>query len=235
MNVAIVGAGGGIGHALVESFSAQARTWSVYAAYHRTVPEFTSPAVSAARVDATDPASIEQWAEHLPELDIVINAVGMLHTPQQGPEKTVGRLDPAFFTENMRVNAMPTLLLARFLRDKLAHGRNAVFATVSARVGSIADNRLGGWYSYRMSKAALNMGIKTLSIEWGRTLPKVAVVALHPGTTDTRLSKPFQRNVPREKLFEPRRTADYLVNVVQHLSPADTGSFLDYNGEPIPW
>jgi len=110
-----------------------------------------------------------------------------------------------------------------------------VFATVSARVGSIEDNRLGGWFSYRASKAALNMCLKTLAIEWRRTLPNVAVAALHPGTTDTALSRPFQHNVPREQLFTPRQTANYLLNVLDGLEPAQSTQFLAFDGEWLPW
>ena len=102
-------------------------------------------------------------------------------------------------------------------------------------MGSIGDNRLGGWYSYRASKAALNMCVKTLAIEWGRTLPNVAVAALHPGTTDTGLSKPFQRNVPPGQLFAPAQTAGYLLEVLDGLVPANSGQFLAFDGERLPW
>jgi len=115
------------------------------------------------------------------------------------------------------------------------HGRPALFATVSAKVGSIEDNRLGGWYSYRASKAALNMCLKTLAIEWQRSLPNVAVAALHPGTTDTDLSKPFQRHVPEHQLFSPDQSVIYMVNVLQKLKPADSGKFWAFDGELLPW
>jgi len=108
-------------------------------------------------------------------------------------------------------------------------------AVVSAKVGSIEDNRLGGWYSYRCSKAALNMAIKNISIEWRRRSPNVCVTSLHPGTTDTRLSAPFQRNVPDGKLFSCDHTAQCLVDVVSRLQLSDSGKFLAYNGEELPW
>jgi len=130
---------------------------------------------------------------------------------------------------------LPSLLLAKHLHSKFRHGRPGVFATVSAKVGSIEDNRLGGWFSYRASKAALNMCLKTLAIEWRRSLPNVAVAALHPGTTDTALSVPFQHNVPPEQLFTPRQSVDYLVEVLDGLKPAQSGQFLAFDGEELPW
>jgi len=101
--------------------------------------------------------------------------------------------------------------------------------------GSIEDNQLGGWFSYRASKAALNMCLKTLAVEWRRSLPNVAVAALHPGTTDTNLSGPFQHNVPPGQLFTPRQSVDYLVDVLDGLKPVQSGQFLAFDGEELPW
>ena len=117
----------------------------------------------------------------------------------------------------------------------LAHADRAVFASLSARVGSIEDNRLGGWYAYRASKAAQNMYTRTLAIEWARSRRNVICVALHPGTTDTDLSRPFQGNVPEGKLFGVERTVAQLLAVIDRLQPADTGQFLAWDGERIPW
>ena len=149
--------------------------------------------------------------------------------------ETVRHIDPAFFLESMRINTLPTLLLAKHLHDKFRHGRPAVVATVSARVGSIEDNRLGGWFSYRASKAALNMCLKTLAIEWRRSLPNVAVAALHPGTTDTALSRPFQSNVPIGQLFTPGQSVASMLDVLDGLNSADSGQFLAFDGEKLPW
>jgi len=110
-----------------------------------------------------------------------------------------------------------------------------VFANISARVGSIGDNRLGGWYAYRGAKAAQNMFTKTLAIEWARSRRNVICVALHPGTTDTDLSRPFQANVPAGKLFTPERTVRQLLEIIDRLTPADTGRFLAWDGGGIPW
>ena len=159
----------------------------------------------------------------------------MLHTPAQGPEKTIRHIDPAFFLQSMSVNTVPTLLLAKHLQSNFRHGRPAVFATVSAKVGSIEDNRLGGWFSYRASKAALNMCLKTLAIEWRRSLPNIVVAALHPGTTDTALSRPFQHNVPSGQLFTPRHSVHCMLDVLDGLNSADSGQFLAFDGEKLPW
>ncbi len=121
------------------------------------------------------------------------------------------------------------------MRRRAAHRERAVFASISARVGSIGDNRLGGWYAYRGAKAAQNMFTKTLSVEWARSRRNVTCVALHPGTTDTELSRPFQANVPPEKLFPPERTVRQLLGVIDGLVTGDTGRFLAWDGSEIPW
>ena len=169
------------------------------------------------------------------ELDWLINCVGVLRIGDRGPEKTIGQLEPEHFMRSVEVNCLPTLLLGRHAADALKGSERGVFAAVSARVGSIADNGLGGWYSYRASKAALNMSLKCLAIEWGRTRKNIRVAALHPGTTDTRLSRPFQSNVPEGKLFTPAFTAERLLERVDSLHDGPSGRFLAWDGEEIPW
>ena len=235
MNIAIIGGSGGIGRTFVEVLAAREGVSAIHATYHHTPPPFDHPLVSWHPLDITDESSIEAWAQNIGELDWLINAVGMLHEPEQGPEKSIRRLDPDFFMRNIQTNALPTLLLAKHLHKQFRHERPAIFATVSAKVGSIEDNYLGGWYSYRASKAALNMGLKTLSIEWQRTLPNVSVAALHPGTTDTALSKPFQRHVPPGQLQSPVYTVNALLNVLDNLTPEQTGKFWAFDGELLPW
>ena len=235
MNIVIAGGSGGIGSAFVEALSKRTPAATIIATYHRHPPGTAYANVSWQQLDLTDAAAIRDWAAGIAEVDWLINAAGMLHTAEQGPEKTIRNIDTDFFLEGMRVNALPSLLLAQQLHAKFRHGRPAVFATVSAKVGSIEDNRLGGWVSYRASKAALNMCLKTLAIEWQRTLPNVAVAALHPGTTDTALSKPFQRNVPSEQLFTPNRSVSGLLNVLDKLKPSQTGQFFAFDGERLPW
>ena len=137
--------------------------------------------------------------------------------------------------EQFTINAIAPVLLARAVEPLLGRDRPLHFASLSARVGSIGDNRSGGWYSYRAAKAAQNQLLKSLSIEWRRRWPLATVTLLHPGTTDTALSKPFQTFVPPEKLFTPKRAAEQLVDVLLAQRPEDSGEFLAWDGQPIDW
>ena len=121
--------------------------------------------------------------------------------------------------------------IEKFIRPELPFS----YASLSARVGSIGDNRLGGWYSYRASKAAQNQFLKTLSIEWRRKFPLSIVSILHPGTCDTKLSKPFQSSVPKDKLFTPAQSSEYLINIISEQKPSDSGKFLAWDRSIIPW
>ena len=238
--VAVVGASGGIGAALVAALSRRADVALIHASGHRApaadgvVP---GDAVELRRhvLDATDADAVARFMEAVGPLDWLVNCVGMLHDGERGPEKTIRAFEGEHFLRSMEVNALPTLLLARHAGTALRDAERGVFAAVSARVGSIADNGLGGWYSYRASKAALNMALKCLAVEWGRTRPRVRVAALHPGTTDTALSRPFRANVPEGKLFEPARSAGHLLDRIDSLHAGPSGRFLAWDGEEIPW
>ncbi len=186
-------------------------------------------------MDLAEESQVAELANFAGTTDWLINSAGVLYTAERGPEKSIRNFDPDFYLHNMRINALPTLLLAKHFNRRLGREGTSVFATISARVGSIDDNRLGGWTSYRSSKAALNMALKNISIEWSRTAGNVAVVALHPGTTDTALSEPFQAAVKPEKLFSPKKTAGLLVDVIAGLAPEQSGQFLAYDGTQIPW
>ncbi|MDH3832354.1 MAG: SDR family NAD(P)-dependent oxidoreductase [Gammaproteobacteria bacterium] len=235
MNIVITGGSGGIGSAFIKALAERPDVEKITATRNDHSSAVEHEKVCWHRLDLTDEVAIKAWAAQLDEIDWLINAAGILHTPAHGPEKSIRQVDPAFFLENMSINAVPALLLAKHLHGKFRHGRPGVFATVSAKVGSIEDNRLGGWFSYRASKAALNMSLKTLAIEWRRTLPNVAVVSLHPGTTDTALSKPFQRNLPHGQLFAPEHSVSCMLSVLEKLKPADSGQFLAFDGERLPW
>lgn len=189
-------------------------------------------------LDATKEATIEEAARRFGgETDrahLIINVAGVLHGPSFGPEKKLAHVDPDALRAVFEVNAFGPLLVAKHFSRFLRHDQRSVFASLSARVGSISDNRLGGWYAYRSSKAAQNMVTKTLSIELSRLAPNAIVVGLHPGTVDTDLSKPFQRRVPAGKLLSVSDSAASLLRVVDGLSSTASGQVFDYRGDPIP-
>jgi NAD(P)-dependent dehydrogenase (short-subunit alcohol dehydrogenase family) len=186
------------------------------------------------RLDLTDPASITAAAATLTvPLDLVIVATGLLHDAMHGPEKHPRDLDAAWLARSFAVNATGPALVAAALLPKLRTDRKTAFAALSARVGSISDNRLGGWHSYRASKAALNQLIRTLAHDHARRNRLGLCVTLHPGTVDTRLSAPFQRGVP--ELFTPDTAARHLLGVLDRLTPADSGGLFAWDGQRIPF
>tara|TARA_B100000579_G_scaffold397473_1_gene377061 strand:- start:44 stop:763 length:720 start_codon:yes stop_codon:yes gene_type:complete len=168
-------------------------------------------------------------------LRLVINTSGFLYSNLVKPEKRLSHINRSNINKNFSINAIAPILIAKsiekFIRPELPFS----FASLSARVGSISDNRLGGWYSYRASKAAQNQFLKTLSIEWRRKFPFTIVSILHPGTCDTRLSKPFQSKVPKDKLFTPSQSSEYLINIISEQKISDTGKFLAWDSSVIPW
>jgi len=235
LNVLILGGSGGIGDALVNALCGRDNIHTVHATFLNTPPTRQHNKLIWHKLDPCEDADVKDLLGQLGRLDWCINCIGMLHTQQSGPEKTLTRFDPDFFQKNMQINVLPSLLLAKYLPSNFKGVDRAIMATVSAKVGSIEDNRLGGWVSYRASKAALNMALKTIAIEWQRKLPNVAVASLHPGTTDTSLSKPFQNNVPIDKLFSPEKTAALLLAVLDKLTPAESGRFWSWDGTELPW
>jgi NAD(P)-dependent dehydrogenase (short-subunit alcohol dehydrogenase family) len=191
------------------------------------------------RVDVTDEPGIERAMADIaalsPRLDLVINTAGVLH--DEGglrPERRLQDVQPDQLLRAFDVNALGTLRLARGAERLLRASPSARFVSLSARVGSIGDNRLGGWYAYRASKAALNMLMRTLSIEWSRLRPPIVCAVLHPGTVDTPLSAPFTAN-RRSRVFSPAEAAANLLGVIAGLSPARNGEFLAWDGTAIPW
>ncbi len=185
----------------------------------------------------TDEASIRsavEWIEReVGEVRLVIDATGFLHDEDFGPEKSWSQLDPDHLAKAFAVNASgPALLMKHFLPLLPKKGKS-VFATLSARVGSIGDNRLGGWYGYRASKAALNQFVRAASIELRRSAKDAVCVALHPGTVDTRLSAPYGKK--GLDVRAPDVAAGELLDVIANLEAGDSGGFFDYRGEPVPW
>jgi NAD(P)-dependent dehydrogenase (short-subunit alcohol dehydrogenase family) len=247
-NVLIHGASRGIGLEFARQLLAEPQVDRIFAACRspQTATALTSlaarePRLRVLALDAADDDSIRAAsaavAAAAPRLHLVVNCAGLLHDAAAGiaPEKRLTDVRQDALTTSFAVNAFGPLLVAKHFEALLAHKERAVFASISARVGSIGDNRLGGWYAYRGAKAAQNMFTKTLSIEWARSRRNVICVALHPGTTDTDLSRPFQANVAPEKLFSSERTVRQLLAVIDALQPADTGRFLGWDGAEIPW
>lgn len=191
-------------------------------------------------LDAADPAGIEAACQDIrrmtDRLDLVIYCIGVLHDPDRGivPEKRLEQLDAATMSRLFAVNATAPLLLARELAALLPRRERCIWANLSARVGSIGDNHLGGWYSYRASKAAQNMITRTLAIELGRRHRGLACVALHPGTVASPLSAPF-RSREAAGVMTPERSVGHLMAVIDGLDTTSTGRFFAWDGVEIPW
>ncbi|MCC5997017.1 MAG: SDR family NAD(P)-dependent oxidoreductase [Oceanicaulis sp.] len=231
----VFGAGGGLGGAFVKALKEDPRCGTLNAVSRRRLD---IPGVRTLTADFNDPGTIAEAAQSAAAdgpLHLVIAATGVLHD-EAGlqPEKSWRDLDADRLAELMRINLIGPALIARYTLDHLArHHDKAVWAALSARVGSISDNRLGGWHGYRASKAALNQLIRTLSIELARKAPGAVCIGLHPGTVDTPLSAPFQRNVPEGKLFAPDYSAERLLGVIDAVTPAVTGQVFDWAGQPV--
>ncbi len=190
------------------------------------------------KVDLTSPHSqdsIESFLETHQRPHWVFNCCGVLHTDRIKPEKSLKQLAAANVEYSMNVNVLTHVHLCQALERFLDRRLSFSMICLSAMVGSIGDNRSGGWYSYRMSKAALNMFVKTLSIEWARRFPQSAVVAVHPGTTDSRLSAPFQSGLPANRLFSSDTTAARMIDIMHSLKPDLTGSFFHWDNTTLPW
>jgi NAD(P)-dependent dehydrogenase (short-subunit alcohol dehydrogenase family) len=225
MRSVIIGASGGIGAAFLRALSAEHGRDFV-----------TAMSRASGDIDLTDEASIAAAALHcagLPPPDLVIVATGMLHDSAYGPEKSLRELDATRLARAFAINAIGPALVAKHFLPLFARDKRGVFAAISARVGSISDNRIGGWYGYRAAKAALNMTIRNLAIEWGRTHQHGICVGLHPGTVDTPLSKPFQKNVAPQRLFTPDYAASRLLGVLDALRPDDSGKCFAWDGSEV--
>jgi NAD(P)-dependent dehydrogenase (short-subunit alcohol dehydrogenase family) len=190
-------------------------------------------------LDVTDERSVAAFEPFLRSIeggvDLAIHAAGLLHDGSLQPEKTVQDCRPSELMRLFEVNAVGPLCVAATLLRVLGRRRQVTFAALSAMVGSIGDNRLGGWYGYRASKAALNQFMRTLAIECRVNFPRATIVAIHPGTTDTALSRPFQRNVNPDKLYSPAQTAARILKVAAGAAGARNGCFLNWDGSEIPW
>ncbi|MED6134605.1 hypothetical protein PIB30_038394 [Stylosanthes scabra] len=198
-------------------------------------------------LDLTLESSIEASASSIKEtyghLNLLINASGILSIPEVlQPETTLKKLEKSALMLTYEINAVGPILVIKHMWPLLQVGggfgterSNAVVASLSARVGSIGDNHLGGWHSYRSSKTALNQLSKTAAVEFARKKDPIVCILLHPGTVDTDLSKPFQRNVPKEKLFSKEFSVQKLLRIIDNVKSNDNGKFFAWDGQEIPW
>jgi NAD(P)-dependent dehydrogenase (short-subunit alcohol dehydrogenase family) len=230
----VIGGSGGIGAALVRRWEHDGQYSKVF-----TSSRHREQGRNKLTLDLSDESSIARAAENLKtllqntRLSSIVICSGFLHDNEISPERRLANLNAAAFEKAMTINALGPLLIAKHFSPLLPASSPSRLLALSARVGSISDNRLGGWFSYRCSKAALNQGFQTLAIELGRTKPYCIVTLFHPGTVDTPLSKPFKRNVPQERLFTTEKAAQQLDEVMHARRDPKAPIFVDWAGKPV--
>ncbi|PJE78745.1 C-factor [invertebrate metagenome] len=227
----IFGTNGGIGQTLVKKMGADYDVFSIT----RYCPVSDKQNILSDYSEASLKAISDSLNQQGVSFSRIINATGLLHDGDIWPEKRLDDLSRRALIQYFEVNSVIPALLLQYFSPLLDRHDSSVFALLSAKVGSISDNRLGGWYGYRMSKAALNMLVKTASIELKRTQKQQTVVAIHPGTTESVLSEPFSKRIKPEKLYSPEQTANRLIKVMDNVSPDQTGLFLNWDSSVIPW
>lgn len=237
LRVIVIGSSGGIGGAFIDALNESDQVSKIYA-LSRQGESHSSDKVDNLTFDLTSEESLKAAAETLRELepfDLIIVATGLLQDDTISPEKSIQDMMFESFEKSFLINVIGPAMTAKYFLPLLRDDKKSVFTALSARVGSISDNRIGGWYAYRASKAALNMILKTLSIEYARRHKKAVILGLHPGTVDTDLSKPFQGNVPEDKLFSPEYSIKKLLGVIEQVSPDDSGKLFDWAGKEVPF
>ena len=232
--IVIIGASGAIGKAFVDLYSKIDTVEHVFS-FSKTQIDFISSKVTSFAIDIEDEISVKNAAEVIgtQKIDIVIVATGILHNKDFGPEKSIKDLDPDNFLKVLKINTIGPAIIGKHFLPLLTKDQKSVFAFLSARVGSISENKLGGWYSYRASKTALNQVVKNFSIEVCRTNPNAVILGLQPGTVESNLSEPFKKNVAREKLFTPEYSAEMLAKVIRNSTQKNSGDLLSWDGEII--
>lgn len=237
LNILIAGSSGGIGQALVKQFSNRPGDHRLMTISRQArVGRLTG--TSHLQLDLAASSGIPDligWFEQNGIPDQVYVCTGVLHDDQNGPEKSLEQLAGEWLQQSIRINVLTHVHLAQALNKAMPRGHALRWLSLSAMVGSIGDNRSGGWYSYRMSKAALNMFLKTLSIEWGRRFPNAIVAAVHPGTTVTPLSAPFTSGLAADRLYSAEQTAGRMTAVMAGLEAEDSGGFFHWDGTPLDW
>ena len=236
----VIGGNGGVGREFVRQLKAAKQVTHIVATHRNPIAiDHQHPKVTWVQVDVRKEETIEALALYIYDAglkpNLIINCIGILHTSDFGPERTWRHLDASTMQDVFAINAFAVALLGKHLISLMPRKGRTIFASLSARVGSIADNRLGGWYSYRASKTAHNMFVKTLSIEARRKYPELAIVSLHPGTVDTALSEPFTARYDPNKLFTVTRSVNELSNVISKMTANCTGGFWAWDGQVIPF
>ena len=233
-SVAIIGSSGAIGRAFLDAYIADKEVSNIYS-ISRTEVELNDARIIHINIDVTDEVSVKAAASKIGEnrLDKLIVATGILHTELFGPEKSIKDIKIENFVKIFSVNAFGPALIGKYFLPLMKKDKKSIAAFLSARVGSISENKLGGWYSYRASKSALNQIIKNFSIESKRTNPTGIIIGLQPGTVKSKLSEPFQKNVKKGKLLLPKDSVKSLIKVIESVMQNDSGKIFDWKGEEI--
>jgi NAD(P)-dependent dehydrogenase (short-subunit alcohol dehydrogenase family) len=237
----VLGASGGLAQAIIGELMADPEIGTVIAISRSAAPENVSAGIVKPiwiETEYTEPAMaavVEQLQSFAGRITRVVICHGILHSETLWPEKRLEDISAEALQSVFQANTVVPVLWLKLLHRLLKSKQRCVVAALSARVGSIGDNHLGGWYAYRSSKAALNMMLRTLSIEYGRRVKNVKIISFHPGTTDTALSKPFQASVPSDKLFTPEFVAERLCGIMNEAEIDGQLSYLDWDNKSIPW
>ena len=231
--LALVVGAGGIGRQIAEDLASKENNLEVILCGRKNVFK------NFWELDIENENSLKDFKDKLSKsklnLRLVLNATGRLHSEKLNPEKRLQHINKENLIESFSINAFAPILLAKTIEEFINKELEFNFASISARVGSITDNKTGGWYAYRAAKSAQNQLFKSLSIEWARKYPKAIITLLHPGTVNTNLSKPFHKFVPKDKLFSPQKTSSYLIDILRRQKPTDSGKFIAWDGKEIPW
>ena len=232
--VAVIGSSGAIGRAFVDHYINDLSINSIFS-FSRSSIGIDNNKVKHFLIDIENESSIENAAKSVEEtnFDEIIIASGLLHTNEFGPEKSIKELKADNILKVLNVNTVGPAIIGKYFLPLLNKDNKSVMAFLSARVGSISENKLGGWYAYRASKSALNQVIKTFSIELKRTNPKAIIIGLQPGTVDSELSAPFKRSVSNNKLFSAEYSVSQLIGVIERADESSSGNLISWDGEII--
>ena len=233
-NIVVIGASGSLGKEFVLQLSKKHPNANIYAFSTNKIEE--SENIKSFEIDYFNEESIKEASRISTvygKIDILIVSTGILHSKNIFPEKSIGELNPDNLVYLYKSNAVLPAMIFKYFYNKFNDKEKSICVVLSARLGSISDNKLGGWYSYRASKAALNMIIKNSAIETKRINQNAIIIGVQPGTVDSKLSKPFQKNVPKDKLFSPKKSVSLILNILDDLDPIDSGYFFSWDGKKI--